>query len=227
MLLATALSVHCQGTFQNLDFESATLSPVPAGQFGGEVSITAALPGWSGEIGDTPVSQVLQNNSTTGAASIDILGPNWGGNPGIIDGNYSVFLQAGAPDGPGSENSTSIWQTGTVPADSESLQVKAWSYFPNAPFSVSFNGNTLLPVALSTGQSPSGQAYTLYGFNIASYASQTGQLQLSAIFSDSGPSWTEFDDITFSTQVVPEPSVVALTAIGGLLFGARRWFARR
>jgi hypothetical protein len=36
------------------------------------------------------------------------------------------------------------------------------------------------------------------------------------------------DDISFSTTAVaPEPNVVALSAIGGLVFGARKWLARR
>jgi hypothetical protein len=43
------------------------------------------------------------------------------------------------------------------------------------------------------------------------------------------PSELELDDISFSTNVVasPEPNLVALSAIGGLLFGARKWFPRR
>jgi hypothetical protein len=48
------------------------------------------------------------------------------------------------------------------------------------------------------------------------------------LWNPSGPIWIELDDITFSTTAVaPEPNIVALTAIGGLLFGARKWFARR
>ncbi len=82
------LCVVAQGAFQNLDFESANLPPIPAGQNGGDVSITAALPAWSADIGTTPVSQVLQNNYDLGSASVSILTPNWSGvNPGIIGGN--------------------------------------------------------------------------------------------------------------------------------------------
>jgi hypothetical protein len=51
MLLAVALSVHGQGTFQNLDFESANLAPIAAGQLGVEVPIASALPGWSASFG--------------------------------------------------------------------------------------------------------------------------------------------------------------------------------
>jgi hypothetical protein len=223
--LLAAIPAQAQGTFQNLNFESANLTPIPSGQDGGEVPISSALPGWSGDIGDTPVTQVLQNNYTLGQAGIDIFGPNWNSaDPGIIDGNYTVFLQAGqAPGGIATDNA-SLWQDGTIPANTESLVLKAWSFRPNAPFSVSFNGNVLSPFALSTGQSASGQNYTLYGYNIAAYAGQTGQLELTAPFGTT-PSWVEFDDISFSTQTVPEPSPLALTGVGALLFALCRRFA--
>ncbi|MGP8199365.1 MAG: hypothetical protein ACLQU4_07675 [Limisphaerales bacterium] len=79
------------------------------------------------------------------------------------------------------------------------------------------------PVVLGSGAN-----YTLYGANISSYADATGTLEFSAL-SGSGASWLGLDDISFSTNVVasPEPSMVELTAFGGLLFGARKWFARR
>ena len=154
--LLAALSVEAQGTFQNLDFESANLSPIPSGQYGGEVPLASALPGWHASIGGISATQVLQNNFTLGAASIDILGPNWASvGPGIIDGNYTVLLQAFYV----TEGNVSLWQNGTVPANAESLQFKAWSFYPNGALSVSFAGNSLSPVVLSSGQSPSGQPY--------------------------------------------------------------------
>jgi hypothetical protein len=48
------------------------------------------------------------------------------------------------------------------------------------------------------------------------------------VFNINDVSWLGLDDIAFSpTAVTPEPSIFGLTAIGGLLFGARKWFARR
>jgi hypothetical protein len=223
-----ALSAQAQGTFQNLNFESANLSPIPSGQYGGDVPITSALPGWNASIGGVAVTQVLQNNYTLGAASIDIFGPNWNSvNPGIIDGNYTVYLQSGENLTETGTANTSIFQNGTIPAYTQSLQFSAWNTpSVNSAFSVSFNGNTLSPIVLSSGQTASGQDYSVYGVNMASYAGQTGELEFTSIFTGA-PSWTEFDDILFSTAAVPEPSVVALSAIGGLLFGARKWLARR
>ena len=227
--LFASLSAQAQGTFQNLDFESATPSaPImgPLGPFYQPEGL--ALPGWNAYLGITQQSEVLQNLYAAGAGSVDIFGPNYtaagpqGDNPGIIDGKYTVFLQAGAP-GP-TEGNASIEQNGTIPSGAQSIEWKAWDYNPSSSFlSVSFGGNVLSPVVLGSGAN-----YTLYGADISAFAGQTGELEFTSVFSYSGPSWIELDDISFSTNSVsPEPSIVALTAIGGLLFGARKWFARR
>jgi hypothetical protein len=212
--------VQAQGTFQNLDFESATLSPIPPGQYGGEVPISEALPGWTGTINGTPVTQALQNNITLGAPSIDILGPSWNFNPGIIEGNYSVFLQTFIS----SEGEVSLWQDGTVPANTASLQFSAWSQYSPVNLLVSFAGNNLSLVALSTGTSPSGQPYTVYGASLAPYAGQTGQLEFTT-FAATRPGQIELDDISFSTQSVPEASPLLLTGLGGTFFALYRRFA--
>jgi hypothetical protein len=67
----------------------------------------------------------------------------------------------------------------------------------------------------------------VYGANIAAWENVVGELEFTADFNGSY-NCVLLDDISFSTTAVsPEPSIVALTAIGGLLFGARKWFARR
>jgi hypothetical protein len=216
--------INAQSGFQNLNFESATLSPSSGNNF---VPISAALPGWTAYLGATQQTEVLQNGSTEGAPSIDIFGPNYssagpqgaGFAPGLIDGKYTVLLQSSSP-GPGSGNAT-IEQDGTIPLGIQSLEFKAWAWYPpTAIMAVSFNGNTLAPVAIGNGPN-----YTLYAANVSSFAGQTGELAFSAVFNFAGPSWIEFDDISLSN--VPEPSAMTLISIGGLLFGAREWFARR
>jgi hypothetical protein len=223
--LLSAGTAHGQGTFENFDFEWAALylTPVPAGQFGGEVPLSSGLPGWSASINDVPVTQVLQNNITLGGDSIDIIGPNWNSlGPGIIDGSYSVFLQANNTG----QGNVSIWEEGTVPGTAESLQFKAWESLPSALFSVSFAGNNLPLVAISSGTAPSGQAYTVYGANVTPYASQNGQLEFTAE-GGNGPSWIELDDITFSPQAIPEPNPFVLTGLGGVLYALYRRFAAK
>jgi hypothetical protein len=219
--IGVAVSAQAQSTFQNLNFESANLSN-PSGQFN-EIPIANALPGWSGSIGGVPVTQVWANDYSLGQASIDIFGPTWNAiNPGIIDGNYTVFLQSGgSPVTEGLLVNTSLWQSGTIPADAQSLQFKAWSFQSGGSLSVSFAGNSLSPVVLSSGESPSGQPYNVYGADITPYAGQTGQIDFTSIIQ--GLNWMELDDITFSTTAVPEPSTLALIVTGGMAFGARCW----
>jgi hypothetical protein len=213
-----------QGSFQNLDFESANLTPIASGQPGVEVPITLALPGWSAELGNSPVTQVWQNDFSLGAPSIDILGPNWNSPPQIIDGYYSVVLQAGLAGGVTPETA-SLWQNGTIPAGTESLEFKAWDSGGITPPLVSFAGDNLSLFVLSSGVSPSGQTYNVYGANIAPYADQTGQLEFTAAVGNvAGVGGIEMDDITFSTTAVPEPNSIVLTGIGGLIFA---WYRRR
>src|SRR5450759_5220876 len=86
-----ACSVPGQGTFRNLDFESANLLPIPSGLFGGPVASLDAIPGWKAFLGTAQVTQVLQNNLTLGNASISVLGPYFslgGIMESIIEGQY-------------------------------------------------------------------------------------------------------------------------------------------
>ena len=189
----------CGQEFQDLDFESASLSPIPPGQFGGEVSITNALPGWTGFLGTFQVSQVLQNNFTLGLASIDILGPVWSYG-GIIEGQYTLILQ---PGGNGMYQSASVSQTGLVPADARSLQFKGSL---NSSCSVTLGGRDLSLIPLGASAN-----YTLYGADISSFA---GQVQTLAITALAAPNTTDyFDSITFSYSAIPEPSALSLFAI--------------
>jgi hypothetical protein len=219
-----------QGTFfQNLNFESANVAASPAELYPNYVSIGSALPNWTAYLGADQQTQVGYNAPANSTASITLIGPTWNSsrlvyNVGIIDGNYSVVLQTGAnPTGSAAiTENASIAQNGTVPSTAQSLQFDAYE---TTPLSVSFNGNVLIPVALSSGVSADGLPYTLYGANISAWAGQTGELEFTADFKSYN--FVVLDDITFSTTaVVPEPSVLALMVMGGLAFGARRWRAK-
>jgi hypothetical protein len=220
-LITCALRVVAQGSFQNFNFESA--NPVLTGVPGGQVTFASAFPGWAGYLGNSVTSVGLFNDITLGSASIDLIGPGVSSSLGygVMDGQYSTVLQAGGVSPGGSSVATSIGQSGTIPANDVSLELKAWVPGDGA-LSVSFNGYSLPLVALSFGVAPSGQSYTLYGANIEPYAGENGPLQFTANWGS-----VELDDISFSTtSIAPEPSIVALTVIGGLLCAARKWFAR-
>jgi hypothetical protein len=224
-----ALSVQGQGTFQNLDFESATPSTPILGPLGTYYQpVGLALPGWTAYLGTVQQTQVLQNVYTEGQAAIDLFGPNYPAagpsgegpfNPGVIDGNYSVLLQSGDNQDETMTVGASIAQSGFVPVGSQSLEFRAWQT-GLTDFSVSFNGNSLSPVVIGSGAN-----YLLYGADISAYAGQSGQLEFTADFSGRGASWLGLDDITFTA--VPEPSPLALTGLGGLLFALHRRFASK
>src|SRR6266516_7738043 len=154
-LFLVAPSARTQGSFQNLGFEAAHLTPIPPGEHGPFVPIDQALPGWSGFLGTQQVASVWQNDFSVGGANISILGPNWPLN-GIIEGQYSVVLQAGSKFA--SFVDASISQTGLIPIGTESIQLKVYG----SDFSLSFAGQNIPLIPLSAGSN-----YTLYGGDIA------------------------------------------------------------
>jgi hypothetical protein len=202
--------------FQNLDFEDANLSVIPSGQFGGLVSITNALPYWSGYLGTNQTAQVLQNNLTLGSASIDIVGPDW--TPSlIIQGQYTLVLQSGsipAEDFTNDFVNAAVAQTGVVPEGTKSILLEARA----TNFIVSFAGQPIDLIPLGIGPN-----YTLYGGDISAFAGDGGELRISTAFLPGIPSsgGGYFDAISFSTQVVPEPSILSLVIIG--IVGLNVW----
>jgi len=198
--LLAVLSAQAQGTFQNLNFEEA--NPVivvgsPYYPYG--VTAASALPYWTVTIGGVQQTQITENDPATGSTWVMLCGPN------------SQFGFA-----PLDAATAAISQTGLIPSTAQTLLVDV-AAFGNGPFNISIGNQNLALTTVATDPN-----YTVFGANISAWAGQTEQLTISV------PEFSgnfEFDDISFSN--VPEPSIVALTAIGGLLFGARKWFARR
>jgi hypothetical protein len=195
-----------QGTFANLDFEQA----IPA-QFSGAVAAAQAIPYWTAEIAGIPQTYIDQNGLSTGAPEVVLLTPIAGQPP--IDGDYSVMLTANPLA------SSSISQTGQIPAGSQSLLFDAAPGLGPLMVTVGNDSLTLFPVR-------SGPRFEVYGVNISPWAGQTEPLTFTAsAYSIALNNW-EIDDISFSpTAVVPEPNPLGLTAIAGVLFGLYRRFA--
>jgi hypothetical protein len=108
-----------------------------------------------------------------------------------------------------------IGQTGQVPLSAQSLVF--WGYAGG--LQVTFDGQPLNFLGIGSTNN-----YTIYAANVSAYAGQTGQLLFSDPFysnTQGGPA--SIDNIQFSSSVVPEPSELALAALGTLLFGFRRW----
>jgi hypothetical protein len=212
-LCLTGSSVLRAQDFQNLGFEDANLSVIPSGQYGSFVPITNALPFWTGYLGTNQVTQVLQNNLTLGNASIDILGPDYYA-PAILQGQYTVVLQAGQNPFTGSGViNASLAQVDRIPTNANSITLEA----AGTNFTVSFAGQTILLSPIGRGPN-----YTLFGGDISSFAGQVGELRLTTL-APLGPD-VGLDDIQFSPYVIPEPNTLALVrfALPLALLGWRR-----
>jgi hypothetical protein len=215
--LLAARGVFAQ-EFVNLDFESANLPQLNPGQFGGGyVSITDAIPGWSCTIDGNSVTEVINNNGTVGGPSLSIWGERATNVGGVFQGTYTVILSAGF--GGASGHTTSLFQTGLIPASARALLFKAAPYDSGVgSFSVSLGGQDLDFSSLSIGPN-----YTLYGATIPSHFAGTVQ---SLMFTDSSfaDTWhyEKLDDIQFTSEPIPEPSVFSSAAVGIGLMLVRR-----
>ena len=84
-----SFDLRAQGTFQNLNFESAQIPPnTPPGS----LPISQALPGWSGYIGGNPVTTVDYNSIGLGIADIILEGP--GSLEPVLRSQYSVAFES-------------------------------------------------------------------------------------------------------------------------------------
>jgi len=193
-----------QGTFQNLDFESAVLIPVP-GDPQGAVQFAPAFPSWLGYINGVLQTKTIPNGVPIGNPGetpfIAIMTP-----PGLgWQGSYAVGFGA-AMSGP-NFIPVALTQTGGIPSQAKSLQFLAL-YSP----AVFVNGQQLSSVALGSGPSVS----TLFGVDITGFAGQTVELRFQPSL---GINY--LDGIQFSSQTIPEPSVPSLLGLGVLLLGCR------
>ncbi len=214
-----------QSTFQDLDFESVTVVPVPDPYH--RVSMSAAMPGWLGYSGATLLDRVNYNSQFLDSTGISILNTNtyWGG---PIQG-YTVLLQAGADLCCGNLDiraDVALAQTGTVPVGMQSLQFAGRMAFnafsltePNARFTVSFDGHPL--VLVETGAQGN---YRFYGADVSAFAGQSGELRFFVSAGTSGMDGMRnvfLDSIQFSPDPVPEPDTLWL--LGSAIFGGGLW----
>jgi hypothetical protein len=204
-----------QGTFQNLNFESANVPFVPQGQPGGFVSVSDGLPGWTAYLpGVTTVNQIGHNSVSIGGAAIDIEGPQWDSSQ-ILQGNYTVLLQSGLNSGNGQPSLTAaIGQTGLIPSTAQSV-----GFFEGfgGNLHVTFNGQPIPVVPLGAGTN-----FVVYGGDISAFAGQTGELRFTSPESPlNGQGGALLDNIFFSIQPIPEPSALGLFAVGLFIFSWR------
>jgi len=205
---------HAQGTFQNLDFESAKVAGYTPPGYG--IPISAAFLGWS--VTSPGYTPVFYDGASVGGAAISIWDSNIttvypGSHFTVLDDNFSAIL-FGGEFGP-----ATLSQTGLVPTYSRSLQMLVGTGLANLYFSVSLGGRNIQMIPLASFSN-----CTLYGGDISSHAGNVETLSLTALTPPSPiipPSFFEVDDIEFSPESVPEPTASGLFAVGGLLLGLR------
>jgi hypothetical protein len=223
LLCSACILARSQGTFLNLDFESASLPVVPPGQDGGLVSSLDAIPGWTAYYATSQTTQVLHNGVSLGAVNISILGPNYGTSQ-ILQGNNSVALQSGLLFS-STRAVAAIAQTGTIPVSALSLQFLAKQIFFGDPTQlvVSIAGQNVPIVALSTTAN-----YAVYGADVSGFSGQTTELRIAALPTAESP-YNSFviDSISFSAQPIPEPNALCLLGLGILFFGCRSKFVTK
>jgi hypothetical protein len=211
LAVGTTLIISARGQgFINLDFESASAQNLTNNAF---VATTSAVPGWATYSGSSSLTEIYyETNHPDGSTAVVLDGGSL-----ALSGNFSVWLDQGG----------SISQTGSVPADAESLQF--WAYGPGPSGSlppvtqlrVSLGGQSLLYSALSQGPN-----YWVYGANIP--AGLAGQMEaLSFFIGGGGLGNLRLDNIGFSPLSVPEPSSFALLGLSALLLRLLRHKSQR
>ena len=197
------ISAPCQGTFQNLGFESAQLIFSSTNGSVRYIAAADALPGWSAFAGTNQLTEIPYN-LTNGivAQYVGLRGPG----ASIIGGSYTVAIFGSIANG------GSISQTGIIPTDTETLIFRANTY---SPFVVSLNGQSVSYIPMSSAPN-----YTMYGADVSPFAGQTVTLSF-------GLGVGLLDDIEFSPFAIPEPSDAALFALSTLALAAGLMRGRR
>ncbi len=218
ILLFTSQPGISQVSFTNLNFERATIVPVTGSPYyPDEVIASNAIPGWMAYLDGNPRTTIIYNEFSLGSALVsihdtnDTSGPFVGLPTTVLQGRYSVALQ---PSNPGGVLTAAIGQTATLPSTAQSVR-----FYATEPMAVTFAGQ-YVPISLLS----STPNYNIYGGDITAFmGGQTGELRFQAIVS-SGFGITLLDNISFSSQPIPEPSGLALFGVGTLLLG---FFRRR
>lgn len=178
-----------QGTFQNLDFESARVVFTSTNfDESKNIATTNALPGWSVFLGTNQLFEIPYNASGASYHPISLYGTN----AAVLAGYFDVGM--GSP--------AAISQTGLIPNGSETLLFDAYSSL----FLVSLGGQTLSYAAISNALNSYGNSYTIYGADISAFAGQTETLTFSG--------YGIVDNIQFSPEAVPEPSAISFFCLG-------------
>jgi hypothetical protein len=200
-LLGLAEAGFAQG-FANFNFESAQIRDLN----GSIIAATNAFPGWTVT---APFIDYDDTSLSGGSISIFDSKPPLSLPP--VQGTYFAWLIGSGNLGYGA---ISLGQSGQVPGGTQSISF--WGI--DAGMQITFAGQPLNFV--ETGSTAN---YNIYTADISAYAGQTGQLLFTIPVNNNGD-YGFLDNIQFSSIPTPEPSVIALAALGALSLG---FFCRR
>jgi hypothetical protein len=191
--------------FVNLDFEEANVPPTPVDTLGSFVDPALAFPGWTVlPNGSAYGTSVFYNDLSLGGPAIVLMGPDFPNGPGYdpLDGSYSVLLQYF-----GIGNPPALSQTALIPAGTQSISILG-----NAV--ITLNGVNI-PLIYNLDGASAG--------DISAFAGQTAQLTITTINTATinSHTWDYFDDVQFSPESVPEPTVCSLMIVCILVLGSR------
>jgi hypothetical protein len=209
---AVIFQLHAQGTFVNLNFESAVVAALPSSPAFMTVPVTNALPSWNVYFGSSLQPLMSYNTKTLGSVGVSLWGPGsifpgFGGL--ILQGQYTVLLQGGVNPFSADKDAT-IAQNGTIPATARSLL----ALISGQSLRVTFAGQELAYQDLSVVQTPEGYTVRTIGIDVTSLAGQPGELRFTAPYILDVPNELFLDSIRFSNQPIPEPSPFALIMLG-------------
>jgi len=211
MACVLGLRAGAQGTFQNLDFEDATIAPTPVGGYAYPANPLQAFPGWTvGGHGTV----VAYNDESLGAPAVDLMGPSFPNRVGYtpLQGSYSVLMQYFGDEEMGFTPPT-LSQTGTIPATAESINFLVSPSPVENDGAVEVNGTSVPLYPIAGGR--------LAG-NVSAWAGQSVQLTFTTGTPSTFGSSFYFDDVNFSTTAVPEPDSRFLLGIAIFVVVLRR-----
>lgn len=218
LLCAFSCLHSAQGAdFQNLNFEATSLS---ADGPGGLQPIEVALPGWTAFLGDEPTSQILYNDQFLGTAFVGLSGNSFP----VLEGQFSALLKPGASPFTTLSVSSSLAQTGLVPADAGFLQFRATtgSIGPTVHdyFGLFIDGERLQVFPAIERPGP---ITAIFSTDVTRYAGREVTLRFTAFnLGPAGPNSLILDDVSFVP--IPEPSTWALFGLATVALG---WSLRR
>jgi hypothetical protein len=192
------------GTFQDLNFAAGTLDYNPAGQYN-QIEAGPALPGWTASIGGVDQSTILYDVFSGSSASIALFDPT----TPLSGGNYTLALIGGGG------YTAALQQTGMIPVGANSIQVLSQTYPLNNPIinsSAGFmiNGQlvSLFPISVQNNN-------LTYAGDVSQFAGKTVTIEF-YVSDRTALGSLNLQDITFSSQGVPEPGTFALAGLGGV-----------